>query len=444
MNGNDKRLVANTVILYLRMLLVMGLSFLTTRILLKAFGVDDFGLVNVIASVASMFAFVTSTFSTGCARYCSFSIGRKDEAELGRVFSVSVLLYGLAAIVLLVLFETVGLWYVNTKLVCDASRVAAARTFYQLVIGQTLIAWMAGPYQSLLIAYENMTAYAILSLVDGSLRFAVAVALTFFVGMDRLVSYGWLSLGIAACSLALAHGMVRRNYPSLKSPLSAFGRSDSGMGKLLWEICAFNGWRMTNVLSWTAGNVLVNLLLNAFFGPAVNAARAIAMQVQTGARALNENFLTAVRPQFVKSWAAGCRRDFHRLLVRSVIVSVALVSVFAVPLFVLVEWVLKVWLGNVPAYAVSFTRIVLATTVVNAVIHPLNAAVHAIGEIRLYELTGALVFGLAWPLSYLALHLGYGPTAPFWIVLLLSVLSNAAQGVVAMKLLCGNRRSSVE
>lgn len=433
MNGDDRRLATNTVILYVRMMLVMGLSFLTTRILLKAFGVDDYGLVNVLSSVTSMFAFITSTFSTGCARFCSFAIGKGDEAGLRRVFSVSLALYALAAVALFVLLETIGLWYVNSKLVCDASRIAAARTFYQLVVVQTLVAWMVGPYHSLLIAQESMTAYSILSLADGILRFAIAIVLTFCVGMDRLVSFGWLSAGIAVCSLVFAYAAVRRCVPSVRFSFAELKRVQTH--RLFLDICAFNGWRMVNVFSWTAGNVLVNLLLNSFFGPAVNAARAVAMQVQNGVRALNENFLTAVRPQFVKCWASGRRADFNRLLVRSVGLSLLLVSIFAVPLFLLAEFVLKIWLGDVPEYAVSFTRIVLATTVVNAVIHPLNAAVHAVGEIRLYELTGALVFGLAWPLSYLALHLGYDPTAPFWIVLILSVVTNVAQGGVAIRLL---------
>ncbi len=420
--------------LYGRMLFVMFVSFFTTRLVLQALGVSDYGLVNVIGSVAAMFTFVTASVSVGCSRFLSFEIGRKDPVRVNIVFSTSLLMYVGVAVLLLLLFETVGFWYVSHKLVYAPGRENAAYVFYQFVVAQTLISWLTGPYSALIISYEDMSFYAGVSIVDALLKLVGAVCVCFVKTPDQLIFYGVLSLLVSAVSF-----MMYIIFARLKYSVSCFKfHFDKN---IFYEMIVFNGWRIIGVFAWTMGNVFVNLLLNSFFGTVVNAARGIAMQLRFGVGALNDNFITAMRPQLIKYWAAGKYEMFYTLLRRATKLSYFFIFLFALPLFTEMKFVLDLWLKNVPPHTVIFSQLILSASVVTSFMHPLGCALQAVGQVAAFEVSGAIFNGLIWPVSWFLLYRGYGPESVFVVFFVFTLITSCIQFITVMR---GIKYSAIE
>lgn len=422
----NKRIAKNTVMLYCRMIFVMVVSFATTRVVLQALGVSDYGLINVIGSVASMFVFLTTSVSVGCSRFLCVEIGRDDEKRLGIVFSMSLVMYVIIAIILFVLFETVGLWYVKTKLVTPEGRGSAVFVFYQLVVIQTIILWFSGPYSALIVSYENMSFYAFLSIADAVMKLLVGFFVLFVKTKDQLILYGCLLLISSMIHLMLHIFFVKRRYPCCRFRM----RFD---WKMLRSMIVFNGWRMIGVFSWTVSNIFINFLLNSFFGTVVNAARGIAMQIQFGARSLNENFVLAIRPQIIKHWANKDQCAFYVLLRQSVKISYFLVFIFTLPLFCEIPYILKLWLKEAPMHTISFSRLILVIALVSSIMQPLGSALQATGRVGLFEVSGAIINGLVLPISWLVLLYGGVPESVFVVLLVLTILTCSVQFMVVMR-----------
>lgn len=413
---NNKTLAINTLVLYGRMLFCMALSFFTTRIALQALGVVNFGLVNAIGGVVSMFVFMSIPLSTACSRFFSFDIGKEDYVQLEKTFSMIMLLYVLAALILTGLIETVGLWYMRNKLSVPSERYNAAQVFFHLSVATLIIHWFSIPYSAMIISHEKMGIFAKLSIFEAISKFLAAMLVFFVKDMDGLVLYGvallvgtlaFTSLN-AVCAFVACKGCRLRWH---------FER-----GKFK-ELCAFNGWQLFGSLGWTSSEIFVNLLLNSFFGPVINAARSISSQVMGGVFGFAQNFLTAVRPQIVKMWAAGDKIGYYNLLKRSSKFSCFLVVIFGIPLFFELETVLQVWLTVIPDYTVIFIRITLMTALINAFSLPIVYAAQAVGKIALFELIGSGVRVLVWPISWVTLKLGYGPVSVFYIALTIAFAS---------------------
>ena len=425
-SSNNSRIAKNTVVLYLRMLFCMGLAFYTTRLVLKVLGVEDFGIVNVISSVAGMFVFITSTLSSACSRYFSYEIGLGERGRVQQIFSLMLFLYACAAVVLLVLFETVGLWYVGNKLVCAPDRLCAAKIFFQCIVAQTLIGWFAIPYNSLIVSHEDMSYFAVLAIVDSVMKLLSAIGIMLVKNIDHLVAYG-----ICLVVASLIHTAMN----------VVFARSHYRECRLVWyfdrtafvAMCAFNGWKMLGTFFWMIGNVLVNLLLNLFFGPVVNAAKGVSQQLMSAARALNENFLAATRPQIVKLWAAEAHQQFLLLLQRASKLSFFFVWLFAFPLYCEADYVLTLWLGMPPEYSAVFVRIIIVTALANSFVYPIAEAIQATGRISVSQTIEALSYGLVFPVAWVSLKFGNGPASVLWILFAFTLFNVAAQLVVASR-----------
>lgn len=433
MKADNKRILINTIVLYCRMMLVMFVSFFTTRIVLKVLGVEDYGLVNVIGGVVGMFGFISIALSTACSRYFSYELGCGDDMRLNQMFSMMLLLYGLTAIIILVLFESAGLWYVRNKLVCSVSRLNAANLFFQITVVTVMVNWFTVPYSALIIAHEEFSLYAFLSMVDVGLKLVSALGVLFVHSYDHLVTYGLFVLGAA-----LVHATLYVSISYNKYPQSHFRYYFDK--KRFGEICRFNGWRMFGVLSWTTSDTLVNLLLNSFFGPVVNAARAIAVQLNGCVRMFTSNFLTATNPQLIKIWASGNKQEFYSLLARVSKLAYFLVFFFALPLYVELPIVLEWWLGGIPEYVIPFTRLVLISALPNIFVLPLETAAQAVGKIGLTEGLGNGTLLLMWPLSWVALAAGCSPEKVFVIAIIIAVLRTFIYFMVVLKLVGYSRR----
>ena len=432
-SSNNKRLLANTAYMYGRMAFAMFVSFFTTRMVLRVLGVENYGLVNVIGGVVGMFSFISITLGTACGRFFTYELGRNDETRLNQMFSMMLLLYAGAAIVMLFLFETIGSWYMARRLVCSIERLHAAKVFFQITVATVLINWFSVPFSALIMSYENFSLYSMLSIVDVLLKLAAAVGVIFVRNCDSLIAYGLLVMTGAVIHASLYIGITRKRYPV--SHYRFFVER-----KAFVEICKFNGWRMFGVFSWMTSDTLVNLLLNAYFGPVVNAARAIAIQLNGSVRMFTANFLTATNPQLIKLWSAEDRKSFYLLLQRASKLGYFLVFFFALPLFVELPVFLEWWLKTVPEHAMVFTRLVLVSALPNTFVLPLETAAQAVGRIGLVEGFGNGMLLLMWPASWIALRLGCQPEAVFAIAIVIACIRTTMYFLVVMRLVGLSKR----
>lgn len=425
--SSNRRLMCNTLILYVRMFVVMGVSFYTTRVVLNALGEINYGLANVVAGVVGMFSFISVSLSTACSRYFSFELGRNDYVKLNRMFSLILFLYVCIAVLLFLMSETVGLWYLRNKLVFPADRANAVFWFFQCTIGTIIANWLAVPYNSLVVAYENMALFSWLSIFDAVIKLAVAFLISTVGSYDVLVGYGVL-LFVGSIIHSFSNFMIVR----IKYPNSRFKwYFDKTVFK---NICAFSGWSFFGVFVWMTSDAFVTLLLNSFFGPIVNAARAIAMQVMNGVTSFTFNFLTAARPQIVKCWASDNKLGAWMLFKRVSKIGYFLAFVFILPLCFELPLVLSVWLGEVPGYTLIFTRLVLVTAVINSFSHPAAYLMQAIGQVGLFEGVGSGARIFIFPVSYLLLYLGSTPESVFYVALCFTILCVGARVGILCKI----------
>lgn len=402
------RIAINTAVLYARLLFAMFVSFFATRIILKALGASDLGTVNAIGGVVSMFSFVSITLSTSCSRYFSYALGEKEENHLQQVFSQILILYVAGALLLLLLLETIGSWYVLNKLIVAEGRTEAAFVFFQLTVFTLLAGWFTVPFSAMIVSYENMALYSVLSVAEVIGKLIIAVVVFAVDDTDRLVMYGWLLLALALLNTVAHIVVVRIKYP--QSRFEWYIRKNE-----ILELLSFNGWQAFGALAWTTSDSFVNLLLNAFFGPLVNAARLIANQVQTAVGNFTQGFLTAARPQIVKTWASGDKGAFFALIKRTSKIGYFLTLFFALPLYFEAESILVWWLQSPPEHAVSFVKIILIMSVINTFSFPLVYAAQAVGRIALFTGIGSGVLLLTLPVSWLALKHGHPPEVVLWI-----------------------------
>lgn len=408
LSKNNKRIAMNTGVLYVRLLFTMFISFFTTRIVLKALGVEDLGIVNAIGGVSSLFGFISLTLSTASARYFSFELGRADKGRLREVFSEMLLLYVMGGIIMLLLLELVGSWYVLNKLVVPVGRESTAYLFFQLTILTWLVGWFSVPYSALIVSYENMTLFASLSIADVVFKLLAAMMVLLVKQIDSLLFYGWLLLLGAMLHSGIYIFIARVKYPVCKFHFYLRRRD-------MVDMLSFNGWQSFGALAWTTSDCCVNLLLNSFFGPVVNAARMIAFQLLGAVGNFTQGFLTATRPQIVKFWAAGEKDAFYVLLKRSCKIGYFLTFFFAMPLFIEADYVLFWWLGTPPEHSLAFTRIILIHAMINTFSFPLLYGAQAVGKLALFNGIGSGVLLLTWPCSWIALREGGSPELVFVI-----------------------------
>lgn len=413
---NNRRIARNTAVLYCRMLFVMFISFFTTRITLKVLGVEDFGLQNAIGGIVSMFACVTLSLGAGCSRYYNIEIGRGNNHRLNQMVSLMVLVYASAGIVLVALLETVGLWYLTHKIVCAPERMRAAFWFFQSVVIAIPVHLLCVPYSALITAHEHMSTLAWLSIVDISLKLIGVVSLVWVTSYDLLISYGGLMLTLSFVVTTIHFVVCRKRYRDICRFKFFFDR------RLFVEMMNFNWWNLFGTFAWSTSETFVNLLLNSFFGPVVNAARNVALQLMVGVTAFTNNFMTATKPQIIKYWAVGDRQNFALLIKRASKLGYFLVFFFALPLYAEVETFMGWWLAEIPEHAIAFTRIILCTTLINTFSFPITTGAHAVGKLALFEGIGSGARLLVWPASWVWLRNGGCPEDVFVVAFMATAL----------------------
>lgn len=412
---NNQRIAKNALFLYARMLIVMVVSLFTVRVVLDALGAEDYGINNVVGGVVSMFAFLTSTMTSASQRFFAYSLGQKDYKKLSEYFSVSFWCYVFLIIIIVIFAETAGLWFVINKLTIPSDRTIAAMWVYQFAILSFVLSIISVPFNSIIIAREKMNIYAYIGLCEAFIKLLVAF-LIYISPIDKLICYSALSL--------LAHAVVNGFYI-----FYGIKKFDECKVKWYWdrnqfgEVVGYSGWSLFGAIAGICRSHGINILLNVFFNPVVNAARAIAYQVNSAINQFVLNFYKAVQPQIVKTYAAKEQENLISLVYRSSRFCFYLILLLSIPVLLETPFILSLWLKDVPEMAVLFTRLVILTAIVDSTQYPLQTAISATGKIKNFQIvTGGLLI-LNLPVAYIFLRCGYPPQVTMYIAIVISIIA---------------------
>lgn len=406
-DDSNKRIAQNTMYLYIRMLLTMLISLYTSRIVLSVLGVSDFGLYNVVGGVISMFSMFSGTLAGGTQRFLTYAIGKNDFQELRNVFSISLGLHFAVSGILLILAETIGIWFLYTQLSVPEGRMIASLWVYQFSIIAFIISLIQIPFMSSLIAHEKMNIYAYMSIYDVVMKLLI-VFLIQWLAYDKLILYGFLIMLVNVTSILIYISYCIKKFPECTLRVLW----DSKIGK---DILAFSGWNIFgNSIGFLSGQG-INILLNIFFGTVVNAARGIANTVNTCIVNFVSNFQTAVNPQIVKLYAAKEYDKFYSLVVNNARAVAYLYLFLAIPAFLEVDFCLTLWLGKYPEYTTTFVRIILIQSAFQTINRPFVTMVHASGQMKWPNLTAGVTLMMMFPISYIALKMGCSPISVYII-----------------------------
>lgn len=412
--SNNKRIAKNTMLLYVRMILVMLVSLYTSRILLVALGITDYGIYNVVGGVVAMFTFMSSALGNASSRYITIALGKGDPTYVQKVFSAALIIHWGIAIVIMLLAEVIGVWFLNTKMDIPTTQLVAANWVLQFSILATFITVISVPYNAMIIAHERMGVYAVISIVDVILKLGI-VYLLMGSSVNRLILYG---AGILVVQMIdrLVYGIYcKSHFAETKFIMVRDKQLFAGM-------LSFSGYSLIGNLAVVGSTQGLNLVLNLFFGPTVNAARGIAIQIQGAVKAFITNFLTAANPQITKSYAV---EDFSRLKVLIFIVSrlaFYLMLFLSLPILLQTNTILTIWLVEVPEYTAIFIRLILLMSLIDCLERPLNTALNATGQIRVFQLTAAVCMLTVLPVAYICLRLGAPPQSVFIVSLIATFL----------------------
>ncbi len=422
---NNKQILKNTGYLYVQQILVLLVSLYTVRVILNTLGIEDYGIYNVVGGVVSMFGFLQGMLVGAIQRFFAFEIGRKNYERLNQYFNTSLWCFAIIAIIVVVLAETVGLWFVNTQLVIPENRIYAAQWVYHMSVLSFVFNILMTPFNSIIIARERMKVYAFVGMADVILKLLIVFVLTLF-SFDKLQLYA-----ILLCLLSLIHTLFYIIYSRTKFPETRITGYCNRC--LMKEVMSYSGWSLFGSLASVVRSQGLNILINMFFNPAVNAARGIAYQVNSVVNMFVANFSTAFRPQITKQFAAGERDNMMHLVFRSTRMCYYLVFFFFVPITLEASYILHIWLGEVPKYTVVFVRLILLIALVESVGSPIMASIQATGNIKWYQIIVGGLLLLNLPISYTLLRLGYPPQSTMLTGVVIAVVSHVVRIIFMRK-----------
>ena len=391
--------------LYVRMLFSMLVSLYTSRVVLQVLGVEDYGIYNIVGGVVAMMGFLNASMSGATSRFLTFEIGKGDIISIRNTFSTALIIHIGIAILIFVLAESIGIWFLEHKLVIPIERMNSARIIYQFSIVSTLLGITQVPYNSCIIAHEEMNVYAYVEILNVCLKLIIVWILS-FVSYDKLIIYGMLTLIISIIIMLIYRWYCIHNY---KESHFQFIWINSKLKSML----SFSVWDLYGNASVMLRQQGVNMILNMFIGPMVNAAGGIATTVNSVITSFISNIVTAVRPQIIKNYAIGELDRMFSLMIWAVKICLSLFLVLIIPLLFEMSFVLHLWLGNVPLYAVNFCKIMLITSCFTAITSIINIGIHATGRVFLISFISGTIIWLAVPIIYLFLKSGFQPNIAY-------------------------------
>ena len=417
MNLSNNRIVKNTIFLYLRSILILTISLYSTRVLLHTLGVDDFGLYNLVAGFVSMFGFLNLAMVNSVQRYMNYALGKGDVTYFDQVFKTSLFIQVLLSLIIFILLETIGVWFINYGMQVPKARILAANVVFQFSTLSFLVKILQVPFTSVIVSYEKMDFFAIQGIVESVLLLFVIYILS-IIPADNLISYSAL-ITVVSIFIFFLNFLYSRKIYSMMHVKFAYDRA------ILKEMFSFSIWNLFGSLSGVLKSQGINILFNAFFSLVVNAARGVSYQVLSGVTALICNFQTAIKPQLIQSYAEGDTHRYFSLVFSGSKITFYLMWIIVLPLILCVDNILMVWLGegSVPEYTAKFTIIILLTGLVDSYATTLSLAMYAIGNIKTYQIVVSLIIMSILPISYIFLKMGSGPAAPLYISLFISIIA---------------------
>lgn len=400
-SANNKRIAKNTMVLYFRMLITMVIGLYTSRVVLQVLGISDYGLYSVVGGVVSMLAFINGSMAAGTQRFIAYEIGAGNTEALKKVFSTSIVVQLILIAIILIIAETIGLWFVTTKMVFDPDREMAALWVYQFSILTIAVSLIQTPFMASLIAHEKMDIYAYMSIYDTTVKLLI-VFLIQWSPTDKLIYYSALML-LASISSAFIYNLYcQRHYEEC--------RFSFVLDKMTFKkMFSFSAWDTVGSLAYVGQAQGVNIIINIFCGTVVNAARGISVTVNNMVMQFVNNFLMAATPQLIKYYANNQIKEMQQLAINTGNLSTFLLLFIGIPVFVEIEYLLQLWLGIYPDYAPSFVRIMLLQSIVQSMGTPTMRLLHAVGNIRMMNILVGSLLLMILPLSYVLFWLGISP-----------------------------------
>ena len=395
---NNKRIAKNTLLLYFRMLFMMGIALYTSRVVLATLGVEDYGIYNVVGGIVAMFGFINGSMSSATQRYITFALGKGDKVRLSTIFSTTLQIHTFIAGIIMLLGETVGVWFLYNKMQIPPDRMDAAFWVLQCSIISSFVMVVSVPYNACIVAHERMSAFAYISILEAVLKLVI-VYLLVVSPFDKLIVYAILLLAVQVLICFCYSIYCNRHFEETKY-------RHVWDKPLFREMTSFAGWSMFGNLSAVFFGQGLNILLNVFFGPVVNAARGVAVQVQNAIQQFVGNFQMALNPQITKNYAKGEMQEMHKLMFRSARFSFFLLFFLSLPVLFETEFILRVWLKTVPENTVTFLRIMICTSLIYTCANPMIVANQATGKVKKYQAVCGTTLIMILPISYVLLKLG--------------------------------------
>lgn len=417
--SSNKRIAKNTVYMYARMFVTMLIGLYSSRVILAALGFDDYGLYNVVGGIIAMFSFIDGALSNTTSRYITYHIGLNDNNRLQEVFSTSFYIHVAIAILIVILGETLGLWYVCNKLVVPEGRFVAAMVLYQFTVITAAINIISVPFNASIIAHERMSAFAIIAIIDSVLKLLIAISLK-YVPADKLVYYGLMILLVQIMDNTIYWAYCYKHFPGIRVK-RYFDKP------LFKEMTGFTGWSLIGNFSHVFFTQGINLILNYFFGTAVNAARGIAVQVDFIVQQFANNVQTPINPQIIKSYAQNDKDRMFSLVYASSRFCFYLLLLLTLPIILEANFLLTIWLGDYPDHTVNFLRITLVTVLLQALVTPMFMVNLASGKVRIYQIVMSVISIIFIPVAFMAVKYSGIPETVFLCTLLMTIVEIIAR-----------------
>ena len=398
---------------------MMVISFITTRVMLKALGVDNYGINNVVGGLVSMFSMLSASLSGAVSRFFTFGLGKGDMKHLRVVFSTSINIHIVLATIVLIAIETAGVWFLNHRMVIAPERLEAANWVLQCSTIIFAINLLSVPYRAAIIAHERMSAFAYMTIFEAVAKLLIVCAIYYYNG-DKLILLTMLNVIPALVTQLIYWRYCKRSFVECNYQY-VYDK------KLFGEIFSFAGWSFIGNTAGLMKNEGVNVVINTFFGTSINTARGIAMQVNGMVMQFISNFTMALNPQIIKDYAAGQLERMHKLMFQGTRLSYYIFMILSIPIIFEIDTFLQVWLDEVPTHTVLFTRLVLVLSLAEIISHTLITAQTATGKIKVYQMVVGGILLLNLPVSYLLLRWGCFPEVTVIVAIVVSQLCLVAR-----------------
>ena len=423
---NNRQIAKNTIVLYIRMIVVLFIGLYSSRVILNSLGVVDYGIYNVVGSMVVLFSYMDSALSQSATRFYSYDLPNGIE-RVKVVFNTSLIIQLAFALFILLLAETLGLWLVNNKLVIPSDRICAANWVFQFSVVSTVVTILSAPFNASITSHERMSVYAALSIIEAVLKLTVALLIS-KSPIDRLVFYGFGLLVISFVVFVMKTAYCRCRFEEIKIERK-FSKP------LFKKMVSFVGWNFFGATAGMSVGQGLNFIINIFFGPAINAARGIAFQVQGAINQFVTNINTAVNPQIVKRYSVGEIESMFRLVFFASKVSFLLLLFISMPIIVDAPYILEIWLKEVPDQAVLFTRLMLIYMLTIAVVYSVNMSAQASGRIKGVQIAEGTIILMNIPVVLILFYMGMPAYISFLSMIFFSIIAFVARLIILSKII---------